>query len=82
MSGKRLLSHMKLLKIVLHITVILRPEFPTKACHIFTRNKVVKDNCKGIDATVHILEFGLILCYAKEISIQQVGKGEILMLME
>ena len=57
MSGKRLLSHRKLLKTVLHITVVLRPEFPCKACHTFTRNKVVKDNCKEIDATVHILEY-------------------------
>lgn len=57
MSGKRLLSHGKLLKSVLHSTVIQRPGFPSKTCHTFTRNEVVTVNCKGIDATVHILEY-------------------------
>lgn len=45
------------MKTLLHITVILRPEFLSKACHTFTRNKVVKDNCKGIDAMVRIVEY-------------------------
>lgn len=57
MSVKRLLSHRKLLKTTLPVTIILRPEFPTRACCAFTRNRVVKDSHKRIHATVHILEY-------------------------
>lgn len=57
MYRKRLLSPRKLLKTLLCITVTLRVQFPSKACHTFTRNQIVTASCKGIDATVCVLEY-------------------------
>lgn len=54
--GKNLLSPSKLCKI-LFITVIPRAQFPSKICHTFIRNQMVRGNCRGIDATVCALEY-------------------------